>query len=422
MDTNSYDHRDLQKAGFFAFDARAGKGLPLWLPKASLVREKIEGYWRDEHRKRGYDIIYSPHIGRVGLWETTQHWMHFRDRMFGPLVPPHNAPEKEDTFLVRPMNCPFHMLAFNALAPEYHQLPIRLAELGTVYRLERHGELKYGLIRVRGFTQDDSHIFCRPDQVLGEVTAGLRFAIDMLHLFGFSDQDFNLRLCVKPPAGSPLNHDKWRWGQQILNDAVKQVEIGGSLDYSERESLFYGTKLDIEIKDNSGLAWVCSTFQIDLLLPELMGISYVNNHGEAVAPIMIHRTLLGSMERFFALLMEHHAGALPVWLAPVQVAIIPVSAEHDLDYAQHVKEVLIHAGLRADVHAHNKALAWKIRNASEDPLKYPYIVVVGAKERQDVSVSVRLRSGDDCGSRGLAEFAQWVRLIDETRSLSLVLT
>jgi threonyl-tRNA synthetase len=290
-----------------------------------------------------------------------------------------------------------------------------------VYRREPVDELSHGLLRVRGFTQDDSHIFCRKDQVENEVYRVLNFAFDMLRCFGFDKEDYEVRICTRR-KGTRIDVNSWRWAQKILADAAKQILGVGSLEWADRQSLFYGAQLDVEIKDRWRTRWVCSTIQLDLLLAEKFGLLYEESDGDHRSqPYIIHRTLLGSLERFYALLMEHHDGALPVWLAPIQAMVIPVAAEQHLGYATEVKDMLCRAGLRATVDSRNKGLGWKLRNhTAESYDKVPYLLVVGSQEMKQNTVSLRLRTRENLGERSLSDFIQLALSVDRSRSRSLL--
>lgn len=422
------DHHRLRGAGagIYDFYSQAGKGLPFWLSNAAFVRDEIEHFWREEHRKRGYQIVFTPHIGKHELWDTSGHLKRFEKRMYNPMIvhESEKGQESEEAYILRPMNCPFHILIYQALDPRYEQLPVRIAELGTVYRMEKSGDLT-GLLRVRGFTQDDAHIFCRKDQVEHEVAEVLTFAIELLRTFGFRTSDFAFKFCKTPkePLGFDNWYEEWRWAREILENAVQKIHKS-PLDLADRPSLFYGVQLDLEINDSNGRPWVCSTIQIDLLMAkkEYFNLSYKNKNGEDVreVPYIIHRTLLGSMERFYAILMEYHNGSLPVWLAPVQTIIIPVAAEKHLDFSCRVRNTLVDAGIRAKVDERNKTLSWKIRDAHESFDKYPYILVIGDQEIEDKQISVRTRSGENLGKRNLSDFIQLVKGVDENKLLTLL--
>ncbi|MEK7448440.1 MAG: threonine--tRNA ligase, partial [Planctomycetota bacterium] len=307
------DHRRLGKdLDLFSIQEEAGPGLIYWHPKGALIRKVIEDFWRNEHLKNNYDLIYSPHIARVGLWKTSGHWEFYRENMYSPI----DIEGME--YIIKPMNCPGHILIYRSKIRSYRDLPLRWAELGTVYRYERSGVM-HGLMRVRGFTQDDAHIFCRPDQLNDEVSGVIKFGTQLLCAFGFSD--FKIRLSTRPIkyVGTVENWDK---ATLALKQAIES--IGLPYEIAEGEAVFYGPKADIDIKDSLGRAWQCFTVQVDFNLPERFDIVYTAQDGSQQRPIMIHRALLGSLERFFGVLIEHYGGAFPLWLAPVQVLVLPV--------------------------------------------------------------------------------------------------
>ena len=371
------DHRKLGKElDLFHVDEEIGSGLILWHPKGALVRAIIEDFWRKEHYKNGYDILYSPHIARAHLWETSEHLKFYKENMYSPM-------DIDGTdYIVKPMNCPFHIKIYNSKLRSYRDLPFRWAELGTVYRYEKTGVL-HGLLRVRGFTQDDAHIFCRPDQLSEEISRALDFTIFILRSFGF--EEYQIYLSTKPDkfVGS---EESWEKATTALKGALDKS--GMTYDIDPGEGVFYGPKIDIKIKDSLGRAWQCSTIQVDFNLPERFKISYIGEDGQPHQPIMIHRALMGSLERFFGCLIEHYAGAFPTWLAPVQVRILTITDDH-IKYAEEIATFLKKDGIRVELDSRNEKVGFKIREAQTS--KIPYMLVIGEKEINDKTVAVRKR-------------------------------
>ncbi len=397
------DHRKLGKElDLISLQDEIGPGLVLWHPKGALVRLLIENFWREQHIKQGYELVYSPHVARLDLWKTSGHVDYYRENMFASMK------VEASEYQLKPMNCPFHIMIYKGHLRSYRDLPIRYGELGTVYRYERTGVL-HGLLRVRGFTQDDAHLFCRPDQIESEVSRVLDFTFFVLRTFGFSE--FEVYVSTKPEksVGAPEN---WALATSALEAALKGRGVAYEIDPGE--GVFYGPKIDIKIKDVLGRAWQCSTIQIDFNNPERFGLAYTGEDGKAHQPIMIHRALMGSIERFFGILVEHYAGAFPTWLAPVQAMVLPIS-EHQHDYAVKVTEQLKAAGLRADVDLRNEKAGYKIREAEK--AKIPYMLVVGAREQQAESVSIRKRGGEDKGSQPVLAAIDLIRA-DLSQALS----
>ncbi len=397
------DHRTLgQQLDLFHIDEEVGPGLPLWHPKGALVRTIVENYWREEHTKNGYELVLTPHIARVGLWKTSGHWEFYRENMYAPM-------EVDDQeYIVKPMNCPLHMKIYRSRPRSYRDLPIRWAELGTVYRYERSGVL-HGLLRVRGFTQDDAHIFCRPEQLLDEITGVIKMVLEILPTFGFTEYDIYVSTRPEKYVGSP---DNWELATGALEEALKRCGLDYEIDPGE--GVFYGPKIDIKIKDALGRAWQCTTIQVDFNLPERFDITYKGEDNQDHRPIMIHRALLGSLERFMGCLIEHYAGAFPLWLAPVQAVIIPIADRH-LDYAGQVKDKLIEAGLRAEVDDRSESVNRKIRDNQMQ--KIPYMLIVGDREATAETAAVRLRDGTDLGDKPVSEVV--TRLRDEADKKAL---
>jgi len=384
------DHRRLLKQlDLVSFHEEAGPGLAYWHPKGAIIRKTIEDFWRDEHLEGGYDFVYTPHMGKAWLWETSGHLGFYRENMYAPME------VEGQQYYIKPMNCPFHIMIYKTRMRSYRDLPLRWAELGTVYRYERSGVL-HGLLRVRGFTQDDAHIICTPEQIEDEVLRVLRFSLHMLRAFGF--QDFEAYLSTRPEkaVGEPA---RWEQAQESLLRAINaeglayQVDAGGGA--------FYGPKIDLKIKDALGRGWQLTTIQFDFNLPERFDMTFVGEDGQEHRPYMVHRALLGSLERFFGILVEHYAGAFPVWLAPEQVRVIPIADRH-IEYARQVEAQLRRAHLRVKVDTSTSRMQAKIRDAQLE--KVPYMLVVGDKEAAAGAVAVRLRSGGDLGALPLAEF------------------
>jgi threonyl-tRNA synthetase len=377
------DHRRLgRELDLFSFHEEYGPGLVYWHPKGGRVRTIIEDFWREQHFAHGYDLVYSPHIGRSTLWETSGHLGFYAENMYAPM-----EVDGQDYYL-KPMNCPFHIQIYKSQVRSYRDLPIRLAELGTVYRYERSGVL-HGLLRVRGFTQDDAHIFCRPDQIEAEVIRTLEFVLFILRTFGF--EDFQINVATKPDKAVGQAED-WDAATEALKRAVEATGLRYGVD--EGGGAFYGPKIDLQIKDALGRAWQCSTIQFDFNEPERFDMAFIGEDGRQHRPYMVHRALLGSMERFFGTLIEHYGGAFPLWLAPVQAVVIPIADRHN-DYAGTVAGRLRAAGLRAEVDARSERMQHKIRDAQVQ--KVPYMLVVGDREAAAGTVNVRLRGGDNLG-------------------------
>ena len=384
------DHRKLgRELDLFSIHEEAGPGLVHWHPKGAVIRNLIEDFWRGEHIKRGYDLVYTPHIFKVGLWKTSGHWEMYQDYLYSPMD------VEGQEYIIKPMNCPGHILMYKTRIRSYRELPLRWAELGTVYRYERSGVL-HGLARVRGFTQDDAHIFCRPDQLEEEIIGVLELARFMMEAFGF--EEYQVLLSTRPEkyAGTI---EIWDEATQMLEKALHRLGLPYQIDPGA--GVFYGPKIDIKLQDALGRAWQGPTIQVDFNLPERFQVTYVGEDGQPHLVAMIHRTVLGSMERFLACLIEHYAGAFPVWLAPVQAVVIPIADRH-LDYAREVEAGLKAEGWRLQVDARSERMNLKIREAQLQ--KVPYMLVVGDKEMATSTVSVRLRNGDDLGRQSLGQF------------------
>lgn len=384
------NHRRLGKElDLFSINDECGAGLILWHPKGARVRKVIEDFWRDEHIKAGYELVFTPHIARLDLWSKSGHLDFFVENMYSPI-------EMENLkYQLKPMNCPFHLLIYKNQGRSYRDLPIRWAELGTVYRYERSGVL-HGLMRVRGFTQDDAHIFCRPDQLQDEIINCLNFTLFILNTFGFTE--FEIYLSTRPErfVGTVEN---WDQATEALKLALEKKGLDYQMDPGE--GVFYGPKVDIKIKDVLDRAWQCTTIQVDFNEPERFDITYRGQDGHDHRPIMIHRALMGSLERFFGTLIEHYAGAFPVWLAPIQAIILPITdAQHE--YAFAIEKELKASNIRVKVDDRNEKIGFKIREAALQ--KIPYMIIVGEKESQTGQIAVRKRKEGDRGQFTLRDF------------------
>ncbi|WP_038050808.1 threonine--tRNA ligase [Thioalkalivibrio sp. ALJ1] len=389
------DHRKIgQELDLFSIQDEAGGGLVFWHPKGARIRREIEKYWYDMHEKAGYDFVVSPHIANLELWKTSGHADFYAESMYEPMEDEHQA------FQLKPMNCPFHVLMYKDRLHSYRDLPLRWAEMGTVYRREMSGAL-HGLMRVRGFTQDDAHIFCREDQIESEVMAVIDLTLEVLQTFGFEKFDVNLSTKPEDAVGSD---EIWEHATASLRSAIEKKGLEYSVD--EGGGAFYGPKIDIKIHDAIGREWQCSTVQLDFNLPERFGMEYVAENNERRRPIMIHRALLGSVERFFGVLIEHYAGHFPTWLAPVQAEVLTITERQDA-YAQEVTKALRDRGFRVEADLRNEKIGFKIR---EHTLKrVPYLLVLGDKEMENRQVAVRTRSGEDLGVMSLEDFGEHLR-------------
>ncbi|MBR3222207.1 MAG: threonine--tRNA ligase [Kiritimatiellae bacterium] len=397
------DHRVLGKQlELFTITESVGPGLAHWLPKGARVRVAIEEYWRRKHYEAGYEIVYTPHVGKSNLWETSGHLSFYKDGMFPVMKVQEGSGEDAyvQDYYVKPMNCPFHIQVYQFKKRSYRDLPMRLAELGTVYRYEKDG-VRHGLFRVRGFTQDDAHIFCTPEQIVQEIRDTVEFAKGMLGKFGFHDIQAYLSTKPEKAVGDPA---RWEQATQSLRDALDQE--GMSYEVDEGGGAFYGPKIDMKIKDALGRPWQLGTVQFDFNLPERFDLTYVGADGKDHRPYMVHRALLGSIERFFGILIEHYAGAFPLWLAPEQVRVLPVS-DKALDYAKKVQAGLRAAGFRVDVDSSAEKLGAKIREATL--MKVPYQVVVGPRDEANGTVSVRSRAAGDLGAMTLDALLERLR-------------
>jgi threonyl-tRNA synthetase len=388
------DHRKLGKElELFTIQDAIGPGLILWQPKGAQLRRLIEDFWKDEHYRHDYELLYTPHIARQDLWKTSGHLDFYSENMYA-------AMDIDDVqYQLKPMNCPFHVGIFNSLKRSYRDLPIRWCELGTVYRYERAGAL-HGLFRVRGFTQDDAHIFCRPDQLEDEIFNILELNLHILKSFGFDDYDIYLSTRPEKYVGSDEN---WEKATESLKIALEKKGLSYVIDPGE--GVFYGPKIDIKIKDTLGRSWQCSTIQVDFNLPERFQMSYTGSDNSEHQPIMIHRALMGSLERFIGVLIEHFAGVFPIWFAPVQARIMNIT-DDQAEYGEAVFKELRKAGIRVEKDLRNEKLNYKIREAQV--AKIPYMLIIGDKEKADGTVTVRLRTGKNLEPMVISEFAELI--------------
>jgi len=389
------DHRKLGKdLDLFSINEDIGPGLVLWHPNGAMIRHLIEAYWKEEHLRHGYKLVYSPHVGRSNLWETSGHLGFYKENMYAAM-----DVEGQD-YYIKPMNCPFHIAIYNSNLHSYRELPIRLAELGTVYRYERSGVL-HGLMRVRGFTQDDAHIICTPDQLNSEVEKLIVFSLDMLKHFGF--REFLIYLSTKPEesVGGPAD---WDTATASLRSSLEKIGLEYQVD--EGGGAFYGPKIDIKIKDALGRAWQCTTIQFDFNEPVRFDMSYIGADNAQHRPYMVHRAILGSVERFFATLLEYHSGNLPHWLAPVQMMILPITEAH-MDYARKLEKDFCLQGLRCEVDTRNEKIGYKIRDA--ELKKIPFMCVIGKKEEESGQITLRQHTVGDLGSMSFADALSRIR-------------
>ena len=383
------DHRTLgRELDLFSVHDETGPGLIIWHPKGARVRGIVEDLWKREHYRDGYDLVYTPHIGRANLWETSGHLENFKENMFAAM-----DMEGQDYYL-KPMNCPFHIMYYRSGLRSYRDLPMRIGELGSVYRYERGGTL-HGMLRVRGMTQDDAHIFCRPDQIADEVNGVLDLTFRLLDMFEF--RDYEVMLSTRPDKAVGTE-EEW----EVATGSLRETLRGRGMGYEVEEGggAFYGPKIDIHIRDAIGRLWQCTTVQFDFNLPRRFGLAYIDSDGAARQPYMVHRALFGSLERFMGVLIEHFGGAFPAWLAPVQARIIPIADRHH-EYAERVRGEMEAAGLRAEADFRNERMGFKIREAQMQ--KTPYMLIVGDREIAAGAVGVRLRSGEDLGATPIAD-------------------
>jgi threonyl-tRNA synthetase len=402
------DHRKLgQELDLFSIQELAGPGLIFFHPKGALVRKLIEDWMRDQYLKRGYSLVYTPHVMRADLWRTSGHLENYAENMFAGM-------ELDDAeYRLKPMNCPGHILIYRDRMRSYRDLPVRLGELGTVYRYERSGTM-HGLLRVRGFTQDDAHIFCTPEQIEDEVVNCLEFALDVLKAFGFDQYEAEVSTWDAGKSGKYLGTaEDWELAESALKRAVDRLNIKAPV--IPDEAAFYGPKIDVKLLDALGRKWQLSTVQFDFNLPRRFELEYVGEDGKRHQPLMVHRALYGSVERFFGTLVEHYAGAFPVWLAPVQTVVMPIT-DRQSDYARQVHERLQKAGLRSHLDDRKEKVNLKIREAQLQ--KVPYMLVVGDREAEAGAVAVRHRKQGDLGAKPVEQFIEDVCKLVESKSVA----
>ena len=399
------DHRVLGKQlDLFHFDNELGAGLPLWHPNGAMLRSLIEQYWKDIHLKNDYELLAIPHIAKKDLWVTSGHWDFYRENMYSPM-------EIDETdYIVKPMNCPGHILIYKSQTRSYRDLPFKWAEMGTVYRYERSGVL-HGLLRVRGFTQDDAHVFCTEWQLEDEILDILKLSIEILKTFGFDEYEIFLSTKPEKFVGTAAN---WDASTNALTKALEDMGLDYKIDPGE--GVFYGPKIDIKIKDAIGRTWQCSTIQVDFNLPERFDISFANRNNQPERPIMIHRAVLGSFERFIGILIEHYAGAFPVWLAPVQTIVLPIASRHD-KYAKKVMDMLKAKNIRTKIDVRTEKTGKKVRDAQLQ--KIPFMLVVGDKEEGSGTISVRTRKGDEYHDVKIEDFTKILLIKEKEKSEEL---
>lgn len=396
------DHRKLgRELDLFSIHEEAGPGLVHWHPKGAIVRRIIEDFWTKEHLKRGYDIIYTPHIAKVDLWKTSGHWDFYQENLYSPMD------IEGQQYIIKPMNCLGHILIYKTRLRSYRELPLRYAELGTVYRYERSGVL-HGLARVRGFTQDDAHLFCRPDQLEEEVAGVLELARFMMQTFSFTDYKVLLSTRPEKYAGTI---EVWEEATGALERVLQHLQLDYEIDPGQ--GVFYGPKIDIKLQDALGRTWQGPTIQVDFNLPQRFNVFYIGDDGKEHPVAMVHRAVLGSMERFFACLVEHYSGAFPVWLAPTQVVVIPIADRH-LEYAQQVEAELKYEDIRTQVDDRSVRMNLKIRQAQLE--KIPYMLILGDSEVSTSSASLRLRNGEDLGTQSLDQFKARIKAAIASKS------
>ena len=390
------DHRVLgRELDLFSIHEETGPGLIIWHPKGARVRSLFEDFWRDEHYKKGYDLIYTPNIGRENLWRTSGHLDFFQENMFAP------SETDAQNYYLKPMNCPFHIMYYKSSLRSYRDLPMKVGELGTVYRYERGGTL-HGMLRVRGFTQDDAHIFCMPEQIESEIDSVLDLTFDLLQAFGFDDYTMNLSTKPTKAVGSD---EQW----EVAENSLRKTLDSRGLEYEVEEGggAFYGPKIDVNIRDAIGRSWQCTTVQFDFNLPERFGLNYIGEDGDSHQPYMVHRAIFGSLERFMGILIEHYGGAFPTWLAPVQIKIIPIADRH-IEYGIVLRDQLSERGIRCEIDDRSERMNAKVRDAQL--AKIPYMFIVGDREVESKTVGVRLRSGEDLGAVDLNEVLERIVL------------
>jgi threonyl-tRNA synthetase len=394
------DHRKLGKElDLFATHEEVGPGLVFWHPKGARIRHEIEKFWKEQHYRNGYELMYTPHIGQSWLWETSGHLGNYKDSMYNPMEIDGND------YFIKPMNCPFHIMTYKSQVRSYRDLPLRWAELGTVYRYEKSGVL-HGLLRVRGFTQDDAHIFCTPDQIEAALREVLRFSLKLWQAFGFSEIKAYLATRPEKAVGE---ESRWNQALESLKRAVDAEGIACEMD--EGGGAFYGPKIDLKIRDAIGREWQMTTIQFDFNLPERFDMHYIGSDGNRHRPYMVRRALLGWIERFFGVLVEHYGGAMPPWLAPVQAVVLPIN-EQQSEYARKVQATLKKHLVRCELDDRNDKISYRIRQAQLQ--KIPFMIILGEQEANADTVTVRLRNGDNLTGIKLADFIkdqEWTKEI-----------
>ncbi len=399
------DHRRIgTELDLFSIQEDAGGGLVFWHPMGARIRRVIEDFWRSAHVDGGYELLFTPHIAHEQLWHTSGHKDFYAESMFDPMQ------DEGQPYQLKPMNCPFHILIYKDKLRSYRDLPLRWAELGTVYRHEMSGAL-HGLMRVRGFTQDDAHVFCRPDQIAVEIGEVLTLVQKILGTFGFDRYEINLSTRPEHSVGSDAI---WETATEALRTALDRAGLEYQVD--EGGGAFYGPKIDLKIQDAIGRKWQCSTIQLDFNLPERFGMEYVAEDGSRQVPIMVHRAIFGSVERFFGVLIEHYEGKFPLWLSPVQVAVLPIS-EHFVEYAESVTAALSKIGLRVETDLRNEKIGYKIR--AHTLRRVPYMLVVGEREQEAGTVAIRDRNGQDLGSHSIAALGTALQKMHQERQNTL---
>lgn len=396
------DHRKLgQELDLFSFNEDLGAGLILWHPKGGAVRRVIEDFWRESHFLGGYQQLFTPHIAKLDVWRTSGH-TEFYDAMY----PSFQSEGIE--YQLKPMNCPFHIMVYKSTQRSYRELPLRWAELGTVYRYERSGVL-HGLLRVRGFTQDDAHIFCRDDQLEEEIREIITFSIKMLKTFGFKEYDVFLSTRPEKFVGSP---EDWDRATEALRKSMEKEKLSYQID--KGEGVFYGPKIDIKIKDALNRSWQCTTIQLDFNLAQRFDLTYIAEDGQPHRPFLIHRAILGSLERFFGILIEHYSGNFPLWLAPIQVILLPIADRHN-EYARSLQESLLKEGIRSQINLRREKIGYKIRQAELE--KIPFILILGDKEKEKGTVSVRIHKEGDKGEMQFSEFLEKIHKLIKNKTI-----
>ena len=410
------DHRKIGKdLDLFSIDNSVGPGLILWHPKLSIVREEIENYWRLEHRRHDYQYVYTPHVGTSDLWETSGHLVSFKDGIFPPMSMASKDKEEKTTYYVKPMSCPFHIRIYKSRPRSYRELPLRWCELGSVYRYEESGVL-HGMLRVRGFTQDDAHIICREDQFITEVNSILDFALSINKTFGYDK--LNVYLSIRDPENKTkyVGEERiWQLAETTLKNILDKRKIKYQTDIGGAK--FYGPAIDLKAVDAMGREWQGTTIQLDMNEPTRFQMTYIGDDGKEHTPIMLHRTLLGSMERFVGTLIEHYAGSFPVWLSPLQVKIIPIT-DNQLEYAKKIEQILKNEDIRVEIDDKSETMQNKIRNAAGE--KIPYMIIIGGREEENKTISVRQRDGQDLGNIPLDTFIDQIKDQITKKALNLI--